>query len=416
MESVNKNLGKVTLTCEGYWNVYRPYDKLCLVTYGVNGNLKSYISKTDVPMVTSINDGKYWQSLESIPDNIISICNNIYLKWNIDYGTTRLQIPELFRRKGIIISYSTPDNNIRTEKLVTDLELTDKVISDDSSWSYISDALNITGNVTIGTNGNWFIDGKDIGFKATGPKGNDGVTPTFRNRNNKIEYSYDDKLWVEVSDYLAAYFRFQDNKIQITKDSVRWDDLSDRFGRFKILDYKNTAADLPSQASQGDMYMVGTSAPYTLYIKNATYWIDSGNFLGLSVEIVDTLGDNHQLAVSQYGITDHIMEYNVSNHFTNATNTHDHSPVEVIKLVPAAIRKYGLKVSFITKLNFIKDTVESSKLKHTTMQYIGTSLSVADWENINNWEAITPIYLTEAEYDILINKEYLLFYIEESEI
>ena len=38
--------------------------------------------------------------------------------------------------------------------------------------------------VTIGENGNWFLDGVDTGVKAQGPKGDDGLTPYICNNGN----------------------------------------------------------------------------------------------------------------------------------------------------------------------------------------------------------------------------------------
>ena len=53
--------------------------------------------------------------------------------------------------------------------------------------SYVS--INISGDVTIGDNGNWFIDGADTGFAAVGPKG-DKVGFRINADTLDVEYNY----------------------------------------------------------------------------------------------------------------------------------------------------------------------------------------------------------------------------------
>lgn len=42
-----KNIGKVSISCDGVWDIKKDYDKLCLVTDGSY----NYISRKQVPMV-----------------------------------------------------------------------------------------------------------------------------------------------------------------------------------------------------------------------------------------------------------------------------------------------------------------------------------------------------------------------------
>ena len=119
----------------------------------------------------------------------------------------------VMRRKGIIITYKNLDDETITEKLTYDFCIADDFFRLDSSWTRITDALPVGGNITIGSNGNWFQDGVDTGFKAQGPKGDNGLTPMLRTVNNKLRYSYDGEVWYEISEYIAAWFRYQDNKI-----------------------------------------------------------------------------------------------------------------------------------------------------------------------------------------------------------
>lgn len=127
-------------------------------------------------------------------DAILDMVNSIYLPWKGTARATRIQVPFKVRRKGLMISYRNIDNEIITEKCITDECVKDDIFGLDSSWVLITDALPISGNVTIGSNGNWFVDGEDTGFKAQGPK---GASPSFKtDQEGNLVYSYDGLDWV----------------------------------------------------------------------------------------------------------------------------------------------------------------------------------------------------------------------------
>lgn len=78
MVTNEKNIGKVSISCDGVWDIRKDYDKLCLVTDGSY----NYISRKPVPNGTDITNEEYWQKLYSvistngfyrIPGNIESI-------------------------------------------------------------------------------------------------------------------------------------------------------------------------------------------------------------------------------------------------------------------------------------------------------------------------------------------------------
>lgn len=149
---------------------------------------------------------------------------------------------------------------------------------------YVQDYVNInvTGNVTVGPNGNWYNDGKDTGIKAQGGR---GITPKIRIYNNKFQVSYNEgatylditdipvysqfrtydnklqlsldlgnswinisedlayqfreqgnklqmsknlgKSWETISDYIAAWLRVNNNRLEISRDNIKWDVISD---------------------------------------------------------------------------------------------------------------------------------------------------------------------------------------------
>lgn len=247
-------------------------------------------------------------------DSILWKCNNVYLPWMGSAGDTRVQLPFWMRRKGIIITYKNLDEETITEKLTYDLCIADDFFRLDSSWTRITDALPVGGNITIGSNGNWFQDGVDSGFKAQGPKGDNGLTPMLRTVNNKLQYSYDGEVWNEISEYIAAWFRYQDNKIQISRDQKTWSDLSKPFTQdLYIKGYVATSSALPSTGvKQGDIYMVGPTYAaedtehknpiYRMYVYNDSGWVDNGVFQSIAAGVVQTIGNSETEVMSQKAV------------------------------------------------------------------------------------------------------------------
>lgn len=62
MVTNERNIGKVSISCDGVWDIKKDYDKLCLVTDGSY----NYISRKQVPNGTNITNEEYWQKLYSI--------------------------------------------------------------------------------------------------------------------------------------------------------------------------------------------------------------------------------------------------------------------------------------------------------------------------------------------------------------
>lgn len=62
MVTNERNIGKVSISCDGVWDIKKDYDKLCLVTDGSY----NYISRKQVPNGTDITNEEYWQKLYSV--------------------------------------------------------------------------------------------------------------------------------------------------------------------------------------------------------------------------------------------------------------------------------------------------------------------------------------------------------------
>lgn len=61
MKLVKENLGKASVTVEGFWSKKECYDRISIVTDATNENwLRTYISKRPVPAGVDINDTSYW--------------------------------------------------------------------------------------------------------------------------------------------------------------------------------------------------------------------------------------------------------------------------------------------------------------------------------------------------------------------
>ena len=88
MKTIKQYLGKVSITCNGTWDINRQYDRLCLVN---DGFFASYISRVSVPAGTPLENRDYWQPVASLKDdvkvhskefekNVLQLIANIQLK------------------------------------------------------------------------------------------------------------------------------------------------------------------------------------------------------------------------------------------------------------------------------------------------------------------------------------------------
>lgn len=67
MKTIKEYLGKVSITCNGLWNVQREYDRLCLVH---DGFFASYISRKSTPAGTALTNTEYWQPIANLRDDV----------------------------------------------------------------------------------------------------------------------------------------------------------------------------------------------------------------------------------------------------------------------------------------------------------------------------------------------------------
>lgn len=257
-------------------------------------------------------------------ESMLAQFNNVFLQYQGTAKDTRLLLPKDMRRKGIQITYRNMDDEVVTEKCVNDSQRDNDHWGLDANWTRI-DELSLQGDISVSKSGTWIINGADTGVKALGPKGDNGLTPWMKTIDNKLYYSYDNKTWELASDYIAAWFRFTGTsgssqagnigKIQISRDEGNtWADLSGEFtNNLHIKGYVATTSDLPSSAVQGDIYGVGptyaesdtehTNPIYRLHVKDGSGWVDNGQFTGITVGVVQELGDSETEVINQKGIS-----------------------------------------------------------------------------------------------------------------
>ena len=234
MKQFSKELGKVSVTPKGAWNINTTSERLDIV-YDKRNN-QAYIAKQDVPVGVDIDNREYWQ-----PMNVTGYADNNFINLTTEnedgtitaYESLEEAVATIFpinRRVGATLSFY----NLNSDRLdrQAEFELWQFNSTDLANWEnknywnniyynwnvfvgwYIDDdALNnhvkipnvgqyayvganlndallyqcrtngtwtntgikvrnyisvvVSGNITIGENGNWFSDGEDTGIPAT---------------------------------------------------------------------------------------------------------------------------------------------------------------------------------------------------------------------------------------------------------
>lgn len=217
-----------------------------------------------------------------------------------------------------------------------------------------------------------------------------GRSPFIKNMDNKLYYSYNNKEWFPCSEYIAAWFRFQNNKFQISRDNSTWSDLSeDITNSLHIKGYVANISELPSDAVQGDIYMVGPDYEegddahknplYYMYVKNHSKWVNNGRFQSFLAGIVQELGDSETDVISQKTISLNIP-YDVSLYHTNTDGTNKFTLSEAIYNIPTSIRRHGSEIRFIS----------NSTGRYETWKFIfNNEITNSEWNKAGNWVKIT---------------------------
>ena len=129
--------------------------------------------------------------------DILAGFNMYFLSYVGSMGDTRLQVPSYLRRTGLWITYVKYDDTVQIE-WYDYCDTSDEAWKDSKNWRKGDNSL--VGDLTISSEGNWVINGVDTGVKAQGPAGKDGlpITPRVSEDKTKIEYSYNLRDWYEM--------------------------------------------------------------------------------------------------------------------------------------------------------------------------------------------------------------------------
>ena len=399
MQQYRKNLGKVSLTAEGAWNLNNSYDILSIV-YDEHTQ-HGFISRKAVPQGVDLYNKEYWMPLNvsGYADNNVIILSKKTSEASIQSYTLEeaiTSIKSVGRRPGAILGFYNENNDrldiggrwelwqfndtnvynwenvdswqnlyynynkfmgwFKDENFLnkyapfpeigcyafvgsefneaTVYRCDNKYVWNNTAqhaWDYVK--VIVDGNVTVGENGNWFNNGEDTGIPAS-VKGENGKTPVFREKDNTIQYSFDNVNWITISDKVAAWFRWnattgdtQANnvgRIQISRDNVTWTNLSgDIINNLHISRYIGADEVLPTSGiaegtiyAKGPTYADGDSSHanpiYRLWVYawkgNTLAWQDNGEFTSIAAGVVQETGDSETEVMSQKAVSEKLSE------------------------------------------------------------------------------------------------------------
>ena len=149
MKIIKDNLGKVAITCNGYWDKALPYDRLCIVITSLKAdNISTFISRKPVPAGIDITNEEYWMRLG----------NSINFK-TIN-GKSILGEGDIFIDTSLYrIVNELPTDNIE-EKIYVLISYGSEIDNDHTEWVYIDNQWEKLGDST-------FVRFEDLGIEAT---------------------------------------------------------------------------------------------------------------------------------------------------------------------------------------------------------------------------------------------------------
>lgn len=149
MKIIKDNLGKVAITCNGYWDKALPYDRLCIVITSLKAdNISTFISRKPVPAGIDITNEEYWMRLG----------NSINFK-TIN-GESILGEGDIFIDTSLYrIVNELPTDNIE-EKIYVLVSYGSEIDNDHTEWVYIDNQWEKLGDST-------FVRFEDLGIEVT---------------------------------------------------------------------------------------------------------------------------------------------------------------------------------------------------------------------------------------------------------
>lgn len=117
------------------------------------------------------------------------------------------------------------------------------------------------------------------------------------------------------------------------------------------------------------------------------------------------------LAVTQQFFTQASNVYNINAFYPDFVGKLS----EAVTKVPNTLKKKGLNLTFKLLIRF-KASAYPERAVTVTYLYQGDDLTSTNWENLDNWQGLTPVILTVSEYELLQTVEdNTLYYLKEDE-
>lgn len=188
MKIIKDNLGKVAITCNGYWDKALPYDRLCIVITSLKAdNISTFISRKPVPAGIDITNEEYWMRLgnsinfKTINGKSILGEGDIFIDTSLYRIVNKLPTDNIEEKIYVLVSYGSEIDNDHTEWVYIDnqweklgdstfvrfedlgIEVTDELNRNELK-RFITNGRSVgtinTINVTKGENGSINISGK----------------------------------------------------------------------------------------------------------------------------------------------------------------------------------------------------------------------------------------------------------------
>lgn len=127
MKIIKDNLGKVAITCNGYWDKALPYDRLCIVITSLKAdNISTFISRKPVPAGIDITNEEYWMRLgnsinfKTINGKSILGEGDIFIDTSLYRIVNKLPTDNIEEKIYVLVSYGSEIDNDHTEWVYID--------------------------------------------------------------------------------------------------------------------------------------------------------------------------------------------------------------------------------------------------------------------------------------------------------
>lgn len=231
----------------------------------------------------AIKDRATGVSLQDIINNF----NMLFLSYTGDVQTTRLGVIPSLRKRGLWITYIDYDSILVTEWYSSN-SITDEEWQKSSNWRKGTNSL--VGDISITSDGYWVINGQVTQAKAQGER---GITPLLRfSENNKLEVSYDEGKTYNILGNITNYLRIQ--KYIGANESLPTLNIEEGtiYMKGPVYDENDTLNEYP-------IYRMWVYA----YKEDTLGWQDNGEFQSILAGIVQEIGDNENVVMSQKAVS-----------------------------------------------------------------------------------------------------------------